>query len=151
MPCGIALRENLSLCLTCSLQVIIHFSPSFLWGAMDNINMTNGDYIIIENTHTHMRIHNTMVPHKCVVLTFFLLCAFRTTWIVRSDKQTGQLNFRVYITWIVAPWSGNAKRLTSILVSTTAIWRPTFREQITMPTNHMNSVRNQFQPRKGVI
>ena len=43
----------------------------------------------------------------------------------------------------------NAKRLTSIQVSTTAIWRPTFRERITVPTNRMNSVRNQFQPRKG--
>ena len=46
---------------------------------------------------------------------------------------------------------GNAKRLTSIQVSTTAIWRPTFRERITVLTNRMNSVRNQFQPRKGVI
>ena len=45
----------------------------------------------------------------------------------------------------------NAKRLTSIQVSTTAIWRPTFRERIIVPTNRMNSVRNQFQPRKGVI
>ena len=45
----------------------------------------------------------------------------------------------------------NAKRLTFIQVSTTAIWRPTFRERITVPTNRMNSVRNQFQPRKGVI
>ena len=44
---------------------------------------------------------------------------------------------------------GNAKRLTSIQVSTTAIWRPTFRERITVPTNRTNSVRNQFQPRKG--
>ena len=49
------------------------------------------------------------------------------------------------------PEPGNAKRLTSIQVSTTAIWRPTFRERITVPTNRMNSVRNQFQPRKGVI
>ena len=47
--------------------------------------------------------------------------------------------------------TGNAKRLTSIQVPTTAIWRPTFRERITVPTNRMNSVRNQFQPRKGVI
>ena len=46
---------------------------------------------------------------------------------------------------------GNAKRLTSIQVSTTAIWRPTLRERITVPSNRMNSVRNQFQPRKGVI
>ena len=49
------------------------------------------------------------------------------------------------------PGPENAKRLTSIQVSTTAIWRPTFRERITVPTNRMNSVRNQFQPRKGVI
>ena len=48
-------------------------------------------------------------------------------------------------------FSGNAKRLTSIQVSTTAIWRPTFCERITVPTNRMNSVRNQFHPRKGVI
>ena len=47
--------------------------------------------------------------------------------------------------------TGNAKRLTSIQVPTIAIWRPTFRERITVPTNRMNSVRNQFQPRKGVI
>ena len=39
---------------------------------------------------------------------------------------------------------GNAKRLTSIQVSTTALWRPTFRERITVPTDRMNSVRNQF-------
>ena len=44
---------------------------------------------------------------------------------------------------------GNAKRLTSIQVFTTAIWRPKFRERITVPTNRMNLVRNQFQPGKG--
>ena len=116
------------ICALWFLRSTIQCRQIFKSGCLMSIAIRMSDIIDMRYIHTYMYTYNTNQE------------------VDRPYKSSGAVSLEHS-----SPLLLTQQRLTSIQVSTTAIWRPTFRERITVPTNRMNSVRNQFQPRKGVI
>ena len=98
--------------------------------------------------NVHMCALSVLLQNDALWDIYLMHCGICEMGLLRCVSAGTELPCHLGHAYII---SENAKRLTSIQVSTTAIWRPTVRERITVPTNRKNSVRNQFQPRKGVI